>query len=111
MSRTEEKAVMAKVSRVQDALGKGNCTALEITGNAFAPVYRRGDVIVINDTKPKPHDHVVVKLRNETKLAEFVHMDGHSLVLRRFTGSIPELFSVRRKEVRKIERVLAALRG
>lgn len=42
MNRTEEKAIQARLNRVQAALGGGNCSAMELVGNLFEPVYRSG---------------------------------------------------------------------
>jgi phage repressor protein C with HTH and peptisase S24 domain len=58
--------------------------ALRITGNALAPVYRAGDVVVVSpDAEIRRGDRVIVKTRNGEILAkEMVRQSGQKIELK-----------------------------
>jgi phage repressor protein C with HTH and peptisase S24 domain len=58
--------------------------ALKITGNALAPVYRAGDVVVVSpDAQVRRGDRVIVKTRNgEIMAKELVRQSGQKIELK-----------------------------
>jgi phage repressor protein C with HTH and peptisase S24 domain len=83
-----------------------NTYALKISGNALAPVYRAGDIVVVSpDAEVRRGDRVIVKTRQGELLArELVRQSAQRLEVRAIVGS-PTVRSLPKSDVLWVARV------
>ena len=83
---------------------------LEVTGDANAPHYRKGDVIFMQPTKGRATDHVYIDRKAAAPIfGTLVHTDAKAVYVRGFKAS-DRMQAIPLKSVKAWGRVLASYR-